>query len=345
MSKKRTKVHPIQTASPNNATAKSPAPPQDGSKRLKIVRDISIPELVLAILLLTAAVVLAFGLFTEYQYDYTETVYPTKSTSGLCAEALEGIDESEIPIEAIPQTPLFYDFTLSVPQSPDVGTDHFKNTVFIGDSRIKGLLMYTDLSPFDFSGEGANVSSVQTKSYIRMKDADGQFKNYTLFDALRLKRGQYGSVYISLGLNELGWKLENFTTSFRTLVRSVREITDAPIYVQLVMPITTRAAAKSQFGITNEKAILFNEALTELTAELRLFRLDPLSLFIMEDGTLDPKYASDGIHLYPESYQTLAMYYRTHVVDTEKYANTRSVDPIEAPPTVVVSIKTASPAA
>ncbi len=338
-------MYPVQPTPPKAENTGNPSPEAAEETAPISNRGTAIVKTVISALLLAAAILLLLGLYTEYEYNYINESVLMLSPTEPEYEVLKQVNEAEAPIEPVPDMPLFYDFTLSVPQSADVGADYFKSTVFIGDSRIKGLLMYTDLSPFDFSGEGANVSSVQTKSYIRMRDADGVFRNYTLFDALRLKLGEYDSVYISLGLNELGWKLDNFTVAFRELIKNIREITDVPIYVQLVMPITTRAAAASKFGITNEKAILFNDALVEITAELSLFRLDPLSLFIMEDGTLDPKYASDGIHLYPESYHTLAMYYRTHVVDLERYANTRTVDPIEAPPTVIESVKTVSPAA
>lgn len=350
MSKNRTKVYPIQPTVKTEQAAERPqvsaAPegPQNGRRNAFVIGTLM--SVLLLVLLLTAALMLISGLYTPYEHNYINEAPLSPLSSEACALANERINEAEAPMELYdPNIPLFYDFTLSVPRSYDVGNAYFNNTVFIGDSRIKGLLMYTDLSPIDFSGEGANVSSVQTKSYIRMKDKNGEIKNYTLVNALKQKQGEYSSVYISLGLNELGWKLDQFTSTFRALISSIREISDVHIYVQLIMPITTKAEAASKFGITNAKAALFNEALTEMTSELKLFRLDPLSLFILEDGTLDPRYASDGIHLYPESYKTLAEYYRTHVVDLERYANTRSVDPIEAPPTVVVSIGTVSPVA
>ena len=78
---------------------------------------------------------------------------------------------------------------------------------------------------------------------------------------------------------------------------------------------------------------------------MRVFRLDPVSLFTMSDGTLDPDHASDGIHLYPKSYKILADYLASHIVNTEKYADTRSTDPVKAPDAVFTYIASPTRAA
>lgn len=284
-------------------------------------------RLVLALMALTAAAALTFSVFTEYTHTYITAVPPTVMAASEAAPPVIGASEADIPEPVY--VPLYYDFTQPVPESPAVDYSYFDNTVFIGDSRTKGLILYTDISPYDFSSEGTNVGTVQTKAFIRMKNENGKLQSYTLFEALEREKGNYHTVYIALGLNELGWPLEKFDTTFRELIENLRAVTDVPLYIQLIMPVTARSSATSQFGITNEKGVIFNEYLRSIAAELELFYLDTTHMFTLEDGTLDPAHASDGVHYHRESYKQIADYYRTHIVDVEAYENTRTLPPEE----------------
>ncbi|MBQ8551507.1 MAG: hypothetical protein IJ428_01700 [Clostridia bacterium] len=324
-----TKIYPIK-ADPRTDkykyTADSPSEPTYEKPPLPIW--VLIFELILALLALTTASMLTFSLFTEYTHTYINTVSPTLMDASPAAEPSDMANEADIPAPVY--VPIYYDFTLPVPESPAVGYDYFNDTVFIGDSRTKGLIMYTELTPYDFSSVGTNVGTVQTKAFIRMEDENGELQNYTLFEALERESGNYKTIYIALGLNELGWKLDKFDITFRELIANIRKITDVPIYLQLIMPVTQKASETTQFGITNDKAVVFNAYLRNAAAELELFCLDPTGMFSLEDGTLDPAHASDGIHLQISSYKQLADFYRTHIVDTEAYDNTRTIVPEES---------------
>ncbi len=284
---------------------------------------ILILELVLALAAVLAATALTFSVFTEYTHTYITAVPPTVMAASEADTPTYGASEADIPSPVY--VPVYYDFTKPVPESPAVDYSYFNDTIFIGDSRTKGLILYTDLTPYDFSSEGTNVGSVQVKAFIRMKNEDGELQNYTLFEALERESGNYHTIYIALGLNELGWPLEAFDTTFRELIKNIRAVTDVPLYIQLIMPVTTLSSATSQFGITNEKGVVFNEYLRNIAAELELFYLDTTDMFTLEDGTLDPAYASDGVHYHREWYKLIADYYRTHIVDLEAYENTRTV--------------------
>ncbi len=284
-------------------------------------------EAVLALLSVSAAVLLALSLPCEYTHTYITAHAPIAVAAESAAPACDTVSVDDIPPP--PYVPVYYDFGDEIPQSAPVGYEYFNDTVFIGDSRTKGLIMYTEMSPYDFSSVGTNVGTVQVKRFIRMKDENDEFHSYTLFEALEKERGNYKTVYIALGLNELGWEAEKFDSTYRELITNIRAITDVPIYIQLIMPVTARAAETSEFGITNDKAVIFNYHLRRIAAEMSLFLLDTTDIFTLEDGTLDPAHASDGVHLQIASYQAIADYYRTHIVDTEAYDNTRKA-PSEA---------------
>ena len=160
-----------------------------------------------------------------------------------------------------------------------------------------------------------------TKKYIRVRNEDDSFTNMTLLEVLERDKDDIDCVYMALGLNELGWDPNMYIKTYTNVIGQIREIVDVPIYLQLILPMTNAAYEASEFGVTNDDQIIFNQKLTKMAEDLKLFLLDPCSLFELEDGTLDPADASDGIHLNAASYRVLLNYYQTHRVDVSKYKN------------------------
>ncbi len=300
------------------------APPQS--------RDVPMIVLIIQTLLLAAAITMAAlfvsFLFVEFHVEFSHTAVPMPSPQDEPIVVAPPLIEADIFDLTLPES-LLYDFTQAVPESEAQPRSYFNDTVFIGDSRTSGLLLYTDLSPIDFSAVGLNVKSILTKAYIRLPNEDGINESYTLIDALTREKENYKSIYLSMGLNELGWEAGRFIQFYKETINAIREVTDVPIYMQLIMPITVHASETTQFGITNDKAVVFNEKLIKLAEEMELFMLDPRDLFALEDGTLDPEVTYDGIHFNPKRYEVIADYYCTHVVDMEAYDNLRDDPEVE----------------
>ncbi|MBQ8510401.1 MAG: hypothetical protein IJ493_10900 [Clostridia bacterium] len=288
-------------------------------------------ELMLFIASMVAAVLFISFLPLDYYFEYTETILPVQSTQLIAASPIDRIDESEIPIPPEPELEYpVYDFALPVPESTYHSLDYFNDVVFIGDSRTVGLITYTKIAPIDYSSVGLNISSISTKDYLRYTNESGQSATRTVYEALEAEAGNYKSIYIATGVNELGWSTNGFIKTYRQVIEDIRAITDVPIYIQLIIPVTTKAQETSTTGISNDKAREFNARLRALAAELEVYMIDPIELFTLEDGSLDPEFASDGVHLSISAYKTLLEYYQTHVVDPEAWENLRTVE--EEPP-------------
>ncbi len=270
---------------------------------------------------MTATAFVVLQLFCDYGHDYITEEPPSYAADDDEEMNIEPIDESEAP--PLPKTPVVYDFSSTVPASTAVDYSYFDDTVFIGDSRTKGLIDYSPLSPYDFSSVGLNVSLLLEKAFLRFPDEDGNLQPHTLLEALEREDVSYKSIYIATGLNELGWPVEGFIPEFSKLIDTLREVTDVPIYVQTIIPVTTYSSETTLYGITNEKCVIFNERLIKLAEEKEVFLLDPRELFTLEDGTLAPAHSADGVHLNRNSCKILADYYRTHIVDIYAYDNTR----------------------
>ncbi len=316
----RMRIAPTNAKPSDTAPAKITKAPAEAPVKKSNCASIII-KLLLAVAVLILAAVFASYLFVDYNFEYVTSPLPVAAVKSETIAAEGHLTEDDVPPP--PYVPVYYDFTSPVPEGEPVSFDYFNDTVFIGDSRTKGLLMFTDIKPYDFSSVGLNVSSLSTQAFIRMRDENNELRSYTLFEALEREEGKYKAIYVATGLNELGWPADGYMAAFDTFIKNIRAITDVPIYVQLIMPVTTYSSETTKYGITNEKCVIFNELLREYVAQNELFMLDPLSLFTLEDGTLSPDHSADGVHLNRASCAILAEYYRTHVVDINYYDNTR----------------------
>ncbi len=320
------KIYPIN-ANNTQKNHNSDKPSEDSTKK-GIPSYVLIIELVLSVLLVAFAALSVVLLTESNTHESADWHLPITLEKEIHLENCTPIDVSEIPESYMDSFPL-YDFTLPVPESEPVDYSYFNDTVFIGDSRTQGLLLYSKLTPkFNFAAQGATTQSIRTKPYIALHDGDAQTTYstthtlYTLSEALTAIDGQYKAIYISAGVNELGWNTNIFTDSFRSLILAIREHTNVPIYIQLILPVTAEYAETSIYGVTNEKQREFNSQLTMLAAELSVFFLDPCPAFSLEDGSLNPEYASfDGAHLSPAANKMIAEYYLNHVVDAGAYSN------------------------
>lgn len=207
-----------------------------------------------------------------------------------------------------------YDYSLPVPESEAVDNSYFDRCVFIGDSRMLGLVKYNDIEPINYCSVGFSVGAYDNDdaSFVRIGD-----KNYTVKDALR-ENDDYDAVYIATGLNELGWTLGKFTEKYEYMIGDIKETAgDRPIYIQLIMPVTNgfeSSKIMNPYSLRNSDVVRFNESLKAMAQECEVYYLDCSELFTLEDGSLDPNKSSDGAHLTLSAYGDQLEYYKTHVV-------------------------------
>lgn len=92
-----------------------------------------------------------------------------------------------------------YDFSQPVPEREAVDNRYFDDAAFVGDSRTDGFLIYSGIGTGkNLTSNGLSIFKLEEKKALTI---DG--KEYTLLEALALQ--QYGKVYLSLGVNELGY--------------------------------------------------------------------------------------------------------------------------------------------
>ena len=241
-----------------------------------------------------------------------------------CGTAGDGPIPTPVPSSDTPAYPL-YEFGTPLEESEPVSDDTFFDTaVFLGDSRTEGLQMFSGLKNGTFCwARGMSVFRADSEDY-KVFEVDGE--SFTLVGTL--SKHQYESVYIMIGINELGYPAESYETGMATLVdKVIAAQPNAVIYLQTLPPVNDAVARENGLAsyINNAQVDLFNEAIVRVAREKKVVLLDTASVYRGPDGQLPAELASDGAHFVYSGYTAWADYLRCHVMDPERYFYNRSL--------------------
>ncbi|MBM6887674.1 GDSL-type esterase/lipase family protein, partial [Pseudoflavonifractor phocaeensis] len=215
-------------------------------------------------------------------------------------------------------TPAPFDFTQPAPATEAVEMDYFSDALFIGDSRTDGLRLYSGITGADFyCYKGLTIFEMESKQVIEL---DGS--KYTVVEAL--ERGkQYKKIYISLGINELGYYNDDaFHNTFASFLEKVRELQpDAVIYLENLVPVNPDKckANKQAYYVNNDRVAAYNAIFPQLAQEEHVVLLDVATALSDENGILPADATVDGVHFTKAWYQKWLAYLMEHTVDAEVY--------------------------
>ncbi len=215
-------------------------------------------------------------------------------------------------------TPQPFDFTQPAPAAEAVEMDYFSDALFIGDSRTDGLRLYSGIKGASFyCYKGLTIFEMETKDVIEL---DGG--KYTVVEAL--ERGpQYGKIYISLGINELGYyNDESFHKTFAAFLEKVRQLQpDAVIYLENLVPVNpAKCKANDQASyVNNDRVAAYNAIYPQLAQEEQVILLDVATALSDENGILPADATVDGVHFTKAWYQKWLAYLMEHTVESEVY--------------------------
>lgn len=202
--------------------------------------------------------------------------------------------ETGAPETAVPQT------TSQAPEVPSTvspGTNEtFSDTLFIGDSRTVGLFEYGDLGQAEvFANSGMSVFNL-FQTQVTLKNGTKQ----SLDEVLSSNR--YSSIYLMLGINELGYEEQSILRQYRAVVEQIRaKQPQASLILEANLHVTREKAAKSDI-YNNRKIDALNKAIETIAEEAGCRYLDVNSLFDDETGNLSANYSTDGSHILGKYY-------------------------------------------
>jgi len=250
--------------------------------------------------------------------DVLETPSPTLPTPTqepspvpepiITPEPVPTLDASAVPAPTPVSEPAGY---TPVPLGQTQPQTWFSDAVFVGDSRTDGFRMYSGVSEADYlEFTGLSVYDVANgKPVIR----SGATK-ISVLEALAQK--QYGKVYISLGVNELGYGNPNtFAQTYGAVIDQIRLLQpNATIYIQTIIPVNTEECAVYHQAsyVNNEMIRQYNAALTEMAGAKQIPFVDVAEVLTDPSGELPSEISSDGVHFQKKGYTLWRDYLLCH---------------------------------
>lgn len=205
------------------------------------------------------------------------------------------------------------DWSQPVPLGEAVDQEEwFADAVFIGDSRTDGLKLYSGITSkasfLDYTGLTV-YDVVEGKKVIR-----SGAEKLSILDAL--SQGSYGKVYISLGVNELGYyDPEGFAETYGQVIDAIRASQpDALLYIQSILPVNPAKCKANDvpYYVTNEGVANYNEVLPALCEEKKVWLLDIPDSLRDEAGESPAEFSADGVHFKKAGYGLWLDYLTTH---------------------------------
>lgn len=203
-----------------------------------------------------------------------------------------------------------YTYGERVPETEVVQDDYFDDAVFIGNSQMEGVAIYSSMKNATvLAGKGIMVDTIFTKEVIKTKDSN----RITIISALELK--QYGKIYIMLGANELGWVSDiEFIKQYGKVIDKIKELQpEAKIYVNTIIPVSKEKSEKDKI-YNNENIERFNKLIINMTKEKQVYYVDSKEALGDEEGNLPANSTTDGVHFNSIYYEKWFNYLKTHTV-------------------------------
>lgn len=191
---------------------------------------------------------------------------------------------SDFPAES-PGEPKQYAFT-------EVTREYFDDALFIGDSRVAGVQLYSGWDNLTYYAE--NGMTIYNMFQSKAAKEDG--RTLTIEEALQER--SFGKIYLEIGINEMGTgTVDSFMAAYEEAVNHLRELQpDAILYVCGIMYVK-QSKSESDPIFNNPNIQARNDRIAELADGENIFYLDINEVVTDETGNLNPDYTWDEVHL------------------------------------------------
>lgn len=181
-------------------------------------------------------------------------------------------------------------------KNQEVDKSYFDDALFIGDSRTVGICEYGELENATFfANVGMSVYNVFSKEVSVPKVGKVKLKDL-------LSEKKFGKIYIMLGINELGYNMENTVKKYKELVEYIENRQNCLIYIQANLHVTEKKS-KTDKIFNNTNINLFNNKIKEIANDKNIFYIDINEKFDDTSGNLCADYSQDNIHIYAKYYK------------------------------------------
>ncbi len=218
--------------------------------------------------------------------QHTDAAVPGGSShdaGSVVPDATPGAEQN--PDAAAQAKPTQYAFT-------EVPREYFDDALFIGDSRVTGVELYSGWDNLTYYAEGG----MTVYSMFQSKTAQAEGQTLTIEEALRKR--SFGKIYLEIGINEMGTgTVDSFMEAYEAAVDHLRELQpDAILYVCGIMYVE-QSKSESDPIFNNPAIQERNDRIAALADGENIFYLDINEVVTDETGNLNPDYTWDEVHL------------------------------------------------
>ena len=181
-------------------------------------------------------------------------------------------------------------------EEPNNNKKFGSNVAFIGNSRTQAFLMYTGLNDvINYTNVGLMVVTAITKKFITNDEGE----KITILEDLENRN--IDTVYIMLGINELGWVYSSiFIKNYEELIDKIREVKpDCEIIIQSIIPVT-KTKSDNDSIYNNKKISEYNALIKEMSDRKKIKFVNLVPVLADEKGNLPENASPDGVHLNKE---------------------------------------------
>lgn len=182
------------------------------------------------------------------------------------------------------------------PESGPLFPEHFQEVLFIGDSRTVGLYEYGQMGEADvFADSGMTVFNLWD-SGISLHDTGKKTLEQILAE------NHYQIIHVMLGINELGYSMEQIVEKYRETVEKIQDMQpEAKVVLGANLHVTAENSAKSTI-YNNQRINELNLEIQKIGAELDCYYINVNEIFDDAQGNLLKEYSTDGSHVLGKYY-------------------------------------------
>ncbi len=187
--------------------------------------------------------------------------------------------------------------------------EYFDDALFIGDSRVTGVQLYSGWDNLTYYAEGG----MTIYSMFQCKAAKENGRTLTIEEALQER--SFGKIYLEIGINEMGTgTVDSFMAAYEEAVSHLRELQpDAIIYVCGIMYVK-QSKSESDPIFNNPNIQARNDRIAQLADGENIFYLDINEAVTDETGNLNPDYTWDEVHLLGKYDMMWLEYFCSHAI-------------------------------
>ena len=202
-----------------------------------------------------------------------------------------------------------------------VSLDYFKNTLFIGDSRMAGFEIYMKIpEAMYFCYSSASVFNI-----FENEDEVAPIGKTKLYDLLT--NHKFDKIYIMLGINNLQTNYYNHKKQYKETIDKIKKLQPQAIIYLIANLHVTDVFDPTKLHLTNENVNHVNEFIKDCADNIQTYYLDPNPMYDDENGNLKLELSTDNVHIHLVHYDKFLVYLLSNALVEDESTTSNIITP------------------